>query len=454
MLGSFGYRHSPVWAQESLIAAKSSLRNMMREGRAFKAISVQVDKSQWWSEQELREFQSRRLRMIVEAAGTTVPYYRDSYRTLGLDFTGQDFFGVLGRLPFVTKDDVRAGGRAFIPERSRGPLFASSTSGTTGKPLRLYQDLTSINRENAFIWRQLAWAGLRRGERRAWIRGDMIVPAEQRSAPFWRCNRAENMLMLSSYHLSESSARDYVEALAAFDPVVIQAYPSSIGFLGSWMLSADVGYGGGALRGIVTSSETLSEEQRLNIAQAFGCPVFDWYGQGERVAAIGTCEHGRYHLLSDYSYVELLPARDGWCEVVGTGFNNSAMPLIRYRTGDFVRPAAQGERCVCARALPLIESVAGRADDALKLPDGRVIGRLDHIFKDVGGIIEAQIRQDRSDQVTILVVPAATFSEREKESVRRNARERLGEAVSLEIRLVDAIQRTANGKLRGVVCNV
>jgi phenylacetate-CoA ligase len=184
MLSSFGYRRSPVWAQESLIAAKSSLRNVMREGRAFRAISVQVDKSQWWSEQELREFQSRRLRVIVEAAATGVPYYRDRYRMLELDFTAQAFPGVLSRLPYVTKDDVRAYGRAFILERSRGPLFSSSTSGTTGKPLQLYQDLTSINRENAFVWRQLAWAGLRRGERRAWIRGDMIVPAEQRAAPF------------------------------------------------------------------------------------------------------------------------------------------------------------------------------------------------------------------------------------------------------------------------------
>jgi len=454
MLGSFGYRRSPVWAQESLIAAKSLLRNAMREGRTFKAISAQVEQSQWYSEQALCELQSRKLRMIVEAAATAVPYYLERYRALGLDFATQDFPAVLSRLPYVTKEDVRACGRAFISQRSRGPLFASSTSGTMGKPLRLYQDLAGINRENAFIWRQLAWAGLRRGERRAWIRGDMIVPAAQRRAPYWRANRVENMLMLSSYHLSESSARDYVKALAGFDPVVMQAYPSSISFLASWMLGAGVRYGGSALRGIVTSSETLSDEQRRNIRQAFGCPVFDWYGQGERVAAIGTCEHGRYHLLTDYSYVELLPAQDGWCEVVGTGFNNIAMPLIRYRTGDLVRPAAQGERCVCGRALPLIESVAGRTDDAIKLPDGRVIGRLDHIFKAVGGIIEAQIRQDRGDEVTILVVPAATFSERDKEILQRNARERLGEVVSIEIRLVDAIQRTANGKLRGVVCNI
>jgi hypothetical protein len=34
--------------------------------------------------------------------------------------------------------------------------------------------------------------------------------------------------------------------------------------------------------------------------------VFDWYGQAERVAAIGTCEHGSYHVLTDYSGVALL----------------------------------------------------------------------------------------------------------------------------------------------------
>src|SRR4051812_3913188 len=201
MLSAFGYRRSPVWAQESLIAAKSSLRNLMREGRTFRAISVQVDKSQWWSEQELREFQSRTLRTIVEAAATAVPYYRDSYRTLELDFGAQDFPAVVGRLPYVTKDDVRASGCAFIPERSRGPLFASSTSGTTGKPLRLYQDLTSINRENAFVWRQLAWAGLRRGERRGWVRGGMIVPAEQRAAPHLRVQPPPDKLFLFFFHL-------------------------------------------------------------------------------------------------------------------------------------------------------------------------------------------------------------------------------------------------------------
>src|SRR5258708_39691265 len=142
--------------------------------------------------------------------------------------------------------------------------------------------------------------------------------------------------MLCSYHLSESGAPAYLDSLSRFDTVVTQAYPSTVGFLATWMLSAGTRYRGSSLRGIVTSSESLSDVRRREIESAFGCRVFDWYGPFERVAAIGTCEQGRHHLLSDYSYVEMLPADDGVFELVGTGFNNVSMPLIRYRCCDLV----------------------------------------------------------------------------------------------------------------------
>ena len=93
-------------------------------------------------------------------------------------------------------------------------------------------------------------------------------------------------------------------------------------------------------------------------------------------------------------------------------------------------------------------------DDAIELPDGRTIGRLDHIFKGLDGILEAQIRQDTRDAVSVLVVPAATFNDRMRDRLLGNARERLGDDIRIEVRLVDAVPRTRNGKLKGVVCNV
>ena len=454
MSSPFAYRHSPIWAQELFISAKSSLRGMMREGRAFESVAAEVRESEWRSEQELRDFQSWKLQMIVKSAARDVPYYRDKYRSLDLNFEKLEFPEDIAKLPLLTKADVREGGKSLVSTRKQGPLFSGSTSGTTGAPLGLYQDLAAINRENAFVWRQLAWAGMRQGDRRAWMRGDMIVPATQQKPPYWRVNRAENTLMLSSYHLSESAAPAYLDSLARFDPVVIQAYPSSIGFLAAWMLGAGFRYRGTSLRGIVTSSETLSDIRRREIEGAFGCRVFDWYGQFERVAAIGTCEQGRHHLFSDYSFVEMRPADDGLFELVGTGFNNLSMPLIRYRCGDLVRPAPARERCACGRSFPVIEQIIGRIDDSIKLADGRSIGRLDHIFKGVEGILEAQIRQDRLDALTMLVVPSATFNDRTRETLQSNARYRLGDGVALEIQLVDSIPRTKNGKFKGVVCNV
>ena len=443
MFASFAYRYAPVRAQETLIAARAALRAKLREGRAFEALRAQVEESQWWSAADLRAYQERRVHELLEFARRHVPYYRE--RAAGTEL--EDW-------PLLGKAEVRAAGRTLVAERRRGPLVPGSTSGTTGTPLKLWQDLAAVNRENAFIWRQLEWAGLKPGQRRAWMRSDMIVPVEQRALPFWRLNRAENMLMLSSFHLSEAAAPAYLEALATFDPVVIQAYPSSLGFLAAWMLASGMRYRGAALCGIVTSSETLSAEQRRDISVAFGSPVFDWYGLNERVAAIGTCEHGRYHLMNDYSHVELLPAGDGSYELVGTGFNNLAMPLIRYRTGDFVRPAPRGAHCVCGRAFPLIEAIDGRVDEAIKLPNARVVGRLTHVFEGLDGILEAQIAQDRLDALTILIVPCAGYGDRTAEQLLAKLRFRLGGDVALEIRQLSSIPRSANGKFKGVLCNV
>jgi phenylacetate-CoA ligase len=119
-----------------------------------------------------------------------------------------------------------------------------------------------------------------------------------------------------------------------------------------------------------------------------------------------------------------------------------------------VRPAPQGQRCVCGRAFPLIEAIDGRMDEAVKLPDGRVVGRLTHVFEGLEGILEAQIVQDRADALTVLIAPSAGYGERTRERLLAKLRFRLGEDVGLEIRPVDAIPRGANGKFRGVVCNL
>jgi phenylacetate-CoA ligase len=442
------YKHAPAFIQSALISSRAWLRKVLRERGRFASFLARIEKTQWLTSPELTSECDASLQAILTHAISHVPHYQNL--GIALSRFGGSPQAVIEAFPFLDKATVRDAGNTFIANTRCRFLFKGGTSGTTGSPLTLYQDLQAINRENAFIWRQMIWAGYTPGARRAWLRGDLVVPANQTAPPFWRANLAENMLMFSPCHLSEQNAHLYLDALAGFDPVIIQAYPSSISFLAAWLESVGKTYEGSSLKGIVTSSETLEESSRKVIEQRFGCRVFDWYGQTERVAAIGTCEHGNYHVISDYSHVELIPGDDGLHEIVGTGFNNYAMPLIRYRTGDFVELDKENE-CLCGRAFPLIKRIVGRGGDFIKLSDGRLIGPLNNILKGIEGILEAQFVQEAHDVIAIRVVPSELFSAVAQQNLQNNIRDRFGSQISVRIVLVQQIERTSRGKLQTVI---
>jgi len=333
----------------------------------------------------------------------------------------------------------------------RGAKASIHTSGSTGSPLELLQTKQAVVRQHAFVHRQLAWAGYSRGDRLAWIRGDLIVPIEQRTPPYWRWNRFEQMLMMSSYHLGSETADEYVATLERYDPIVIQAYPSSIAFLARYLRSKGRRYGGRSLRAIVTGSETLLDTDRQTIVEQIGCQIFDEYNSAERVSLIQTCEYGRYHIASDYGFTELVPLGDGRYEVVGTGFNNLLMPLIRYRLGDLVEIDPAEKECPCGRQFPGVKTVLGRMDDYVRTRDGRYIGRLSQVFKGISQIAMGQIIQDNLDSVTIKIVPYAGFDDKTKQQLLRQARERLGDDVKISVELVSDIPRSASGKFKLVI---
>jgi len=257
---------------------------------------------------------------------------------------------------------------------------------------------------------------------------------------------------MSSYHISERTLPSYIRKIREFAPSLIEAYPSSIFAIASFMKNH--GYSPIPIKSIITSSETLLNGQKKVIEEMFRCRVFDWYGSYERVAAIGTCEHGNYHIIEDYGYTELIDYRGSVKEIVSTGFNNRLMPLIRYKTGDLVIPDNSNTPCPCKRHFRVVESIVGRLDDYVLLPDGRKIGRLDFIFKDDLPILEGQICQYEDYSIRIRVVPDQGFNPSHKERLIENARLRLGQAVDISVDLVSEIPRSKNGKLKMVVSNL
>jgi phenylacetate-CoA ligase len=444
------YLHSPVWAQELLLGLQGWARSALRGGRSFTQEVADLERSEWMDQEQLEVLQLERLRNTLRHAAAHVPFYRARFREIGFDPDDLRTLADMQRIPELTKREVFDAGPQMLSEVHRGPRFSGSTSGTTGMSLTGWRDLRSINRENALVWRQLRWAGMNAGDRRVWLRGDQIVPLQQKSAPFWRNNRGEKTLMMSSYHLSEATADAYLAAMQAYDPVVIQAYPSSVLYLARLLDSDGRKYRGRRLKGVVTSSESVTEEHRALVGRVFGCRIFDSYGSMERVARMLTCEHGRYHVMSDFSYTELIPQADGTCEVVGTTFDNMLMPWIRYRLGDALVPAHSGLRCECGRHFPVIEKIVGRVEDYVIALDGRRVGQIGGILDDVPDLLEGQIRQDSRDELKLLLVlaPNANLDEAKLE---RTVKRYLGEGMRVSVQRVSQVPRSANGKLRQVV---
>lgn len=403
----------------------------------------------WLPRAEQERQQLERLNRLLQAARASVPFYADRIPRAAL-FS----LGLMDAIPLLSKREVLAAGSTLLSaEAYRETLLTVHTGGTTGTPLAVTCTRTALRRNYAFFARFLESAGLPHRARVATFAGRILLPPGTAGPPYWRHNFAGNALLCSSYHIGPATVQQYADALAQFQPLVIDAYPSSIAPIARHLSRR----GDRRIRpqAVITSSETLSPEDADSIASAFGCPVFDHYGSAEMVALITQCREGSYHINSDYGVVELLEGRrpvdigeEG--DIVATGFINRVMPFIRYVTGD---RAIRGpdSPCACGSSFPRIERILGRVDDVLITPEGYHVGRLDPIFKAMASLDETRIVQDEPDHVRVELVSREPLRETETATLLAGLRNRLGPTMRIEFVRVAQIERSPGGKLRSVV---
>jgi phenylacetate-CoA ligase len=452
------YERLPVVLQELVVAAAGWRSYRNRFGPAFHRILGELEASDGFDAARVRADQEQRLQSIVRFAAATVPYYRTLFRREGIDPASIRTVDDLARIPPLDKETVHVEGQAMwseaIPARE---LILGSSSGTTGTPLTLAYTRDAFAWEYAVNWRQRGWHGLRLGDRFAAFGGQLVVPLPQSKPPFWRFDRLRHRMLFSLYHMSEEHLAHYAAELARAGYTFWQGYPSSLSLVAAWMLDHGVELGGAAPRAVFTSSESLLEFQRDQIARAAGAPVGDRYGHSEFAVSAVTCPAGSYHVDTEFCVVEIDPHEDtpDWVrgEILATGFSNRAMPLLRYRTGDVATLRKKGS-CPCGRARPILERIDGRLEDYVSTPDGRRIGRMDHVFKEAIEVKEAQLFQPSVDRLVVRLVPRSRFDGTARAALERALRDRLGDKIALDFEIAAAIPRLPNGKFRAVVSEV
>ena len=174
----------------------------------------------------------------------------------------------------------------------------------------------------------------------------------------------------------------------------------------------------GSLKSVLLTTDYVPHSLARRVAAAWGCEVFEHYGMTETGLGAGVdCRaHQGYHLRATDLYYEVVdpaggaplpPGQKG--ELVLTTLTRQAMPLVRYRTGDWGRllPGL----CPCGGLTPRLERVSGRLNNRLDLGDGAWLPMwlLDEALFTVPGLLDyrAALHSEHGRRRLKLTVQAA-----------------------------------------------
>ena len=455
-------------------------------GRPTFALAERLAASERWRPERLAELQSAKLRRLVEHAARHCPFYRDR----GLPSGGSSItLDDLAAVNLLTRDDLRRRGRRMCWQHMPGKRLADFTRGTTEERLAYFWDRRRQAWDKANRLRGHAWHGFTPDDRELHVWPVDPPRTPQAALRQWlRAGRDHLLgeLQIDSLHAFKDRLALTWRAWRRFDPSRVTAYPSVLAQLIRDGRRAGCRLGNPALRKVFLTGEVTFPWQRRLIETELGVPTVQMYGVQEAGALSFACEFESWHVAAESAIIEII--RDGRAaspgelgEVVVTGLESRAMPLIRYCTGDVVRvpgrvspggglssvqglPTSGGGGghsqlsligsgpCPCGRGLPVMPKVVGRAGDFLENSDGRwvepavVVASLGEVLQD--GTF--QVRQDACGDVQVLVVPTSGQRHGWSAAARDRVRELAGPAFRCLTREVSILHRSLFGKCRYV----
>ena len=435
----------------------------IRYGKVFRETRKFLKESQWWSREQLEEYQLDRLSKLLNHAYENVPYYTTVFDERGLEPKDIQDFKDLKMLPYLTKQDLQQNLKLLkakiYPEKK---FRYVTTGGSTGTPTGFYfEGGVTDPKEQAFLWRfWFGWVGINQKDKWLTLRGAVFNRKDKKgNVIWWQNNPTRRELFLSSYHMTDDNLAKYVEMIKKFKPSVIQGYPSSVDIFSSYLKRKNIHLGG--ITAILTASENLYPAQREKMKKYFGATVYDHYGNTERNVFAHQCEKaGLYHIIPEYGITEII-GKDGrdvkeegaMGEIIATGFNNFAFPFIRYKTDDL--GIWTNEKCSCGREHSFLKGIEGRLQEFVITNDNRRIALVSLIFAQhfdaFSRIKTMQIIQEEKGKIVIKIVKLEGYSDNDEEEILKRIEGCSNKGLDVIFDYVEGIPRTIMGKHRFLI---
>lgn len=315
----------------------------------------------------LERYQLERLNWVIKYAKQHSRFYRERLANEPETITS---LAELAAFPFTSADDLRADPNRFVcvPQDEVQRIVTLPTSGTTGESKRVF--FSAADQELTIDFFKVGMSTLARP-------GDRVLIL----LPGLRPGTVGDLLKIGLERLGCTATiygpvddeEKVLHLIRELDANVLVGAPVHLHRLARWDEANQI-LPKNQIRSLLSSTDTLANTIRANLQAIWGCEVFDHWGMTETGLGGGVeCEaHHGFHLRAVDLLVEIIDPQTGHLlpegeqgEVVVTTLTRSAMPLIRYRTGDFSRliPGA----CECGSFIPRLERIANHVGAGVQL---------------------------------------------------------------------------------------
>lgn len=411
------------------------------------------------SKHEWMELQNIRLRQVLTFAARCVPYYQKILEQIALLPDSIDVRREMRRIPILTKSIIRENLSELIAEPiNKSSFFENTTGGSTGVPLKFFQDQNYQTTAAAIDVFVREWWGIRPYDRTALIWGadrEFYQRSLKERLYEWRLR----LRSINAFRMTDESLLDFCRMLKRWRPPYLMGYSSALEVLAKCAQHHNIN--NIKFKAIRSSAEMLWPHQRQLISEVFNSPVYNFYGSREVNNLAAECpEEGRLHLISTWRYIEIVnergePLPDGELGfIIVTDLSNYSMPFIRYRNEDM--GSYSNVPCPCGRPSPILDKLIGRSTDLIRTPAGEVIHGeyFTHLFYGHNNIRQFQVHQTTLDRLVVRYVPEGTSCSESIAEIVKKIRERLGREMVVSVEECNNIPIPSSGKHRFTISDV
>ena len=364
--------------------------------------------------ESIEQFNNQLLREHVQYCYERSPYYHRLFETSGLKPEHIKAKEDLHLLPLTLKEHLEEYAEDFLCVPEQDIVDICQTSGTTGKPLIMFQTASDLERVGYNEVISFRAAGVTENDRvmiacalgRCFMAGLAYFEGVRRiGATAVRTGSGNPAFLIQPTLLYRPSVIVCVPSQALLLAEAIQQSGQDPAQLGVRLLICI----GEPIRKVDLEYSTLGDKLR----KIWNCDVVGTYAGTEMATSFTECCHGRGgHFHPELITVEIIdengkpvpPGQPG--EIIATPLQVTGMPLLRYCTGDI--GAYYTEPCPCGKNTYRLGPIIGRKQQKMKIRGTMVYpGAIFSVLQDIPEVknyyLEVYGEYELSESVRVIV---------------------------------------------------